>query len=85
MVTDIRLPVFEASKSWDVIVVGGGTAGAIAAISAARAGAQTLGGGAVGSMGGSGNNAPVTPLVGNASGGGNPHPGPPNELNRRFC
>ena len=29
-------------RTWDVIVVGGGTAGLIAGIAAARAGAQTL-------------------------------------------
>jgi hypothetical protein len=37
------MPVFQNGyKEWDVIVVGGGTAGVAAAISAARAGADTL-------------------------------------------
>ena len=85
MVTDIRLPVFEASKSWDVIVVGGGTAGAIAAIAAARAGAKTLVVEALGSLGGSGTNAQVTPLMRNASGGVNLNQGLTNELKRRLC
>ncbi|MER3554990.1 MAG: FAD-binding dehydrogenase, partial [Meiothermus sp.] len=65
------LPIKTESKRWDAIVVGGGTAGAIAAISATRAGAKTLVVEALGSLGGTGTNAQVTPLMRNVSSGVN--------------
>lgn len=51
--------------SYDVIVVGGGTAGAIAGIAAAREGAKTLIVEANGFLGGTATASLVTPLMGN--------------------
>ena len=72
------------SRSWDVIVAGGGTAGAIAGIAAARAGARALIVEALGSLGGTGTNAQVTPLMRNVSGGANLNRGLTDELKRRL-
>ena len=52
-------------EAWDVIVCGGGTAGAAAAISAARQGAKTLVVEQFGSLGGTQTNAWVTPMMPN--------------------
>jgi hypothetical protein len=54
---------------WDVIVCGGGTAGAAAAIAAGRQGAKTLVVEAFGSLGGTQTNAWVTPMMPNYIGG----------------
>jgi hypothetical protein len=54
---------------WDVVVCGGGTAGAAAAIAAARQGAKTLVIEQFGSLGGTQTNGWVTPLMPNYIGG----------------
>lgn len=54
-----------AETSFDVIVCGGGTAGAIAAIAAARSGAKTLVIEQFGSLGGTQSNGWVTPMMPN--------------------
>ncbi len=54
---------------WDVIVCGGGTAGAAAAIAAGRQGAKTLVIEQFGSLGGTQTNAWVTPMMPNYIGG----------------
>lgn len=79
------LTVIDAKQTWDVIVLGGGTAGAIAAIRAARAGAKTLVIEALGSLGGTGTNAQVTPLMRNVSSGVRLNQGLTNELKNRLC
>ncbi|CAM4351678.1 FAD-dependent oxidoreductase [Deinococcus marmoris] len=71
-------------QTWDVLVAGGGTAGAIAAIAAARAGARVLVVEALGSLGGTGTNAWVTPLMRNVSGGENLNRGLTDELKARM-
>lgn len=71
-------------RTWDVIVAGGGTAGAMAGIAAARAGAKVLVIEAFGSLGGTGTNAWVTPLMRNVSGGENNNRGLTDELKRRL-
>ena len=76
--------ILESKQTWDVIVLGGGTAGTIAAIKAARAGAKTLVVEALGSLGGSGTNAQVTPLMRNSSSGINLNQGITNELKTRL-
>ena len=80
----MSLVISEIQQSWDVIVVGGGTAGAIAGIAASRAGAKTLVVEALGSLGGSGTNAQVTPLMRNISSGQNLNRGITDELKRRL-
>jgi len=81
----LNLSIKTEPKRWDAIVVGGGTAGAIAAIAAARAGAKTLVVEALGSLGGTGTNAQVTPLMRNISSGRNLNQGLTNELKLRLC
>ncbi len=80
----MSLEVKSASRSWDVIVAGGGTAGAITGIAAARAGARVLIVEALGSLGGTGTNAQVTPLMRNVSAGENLNRGLTDELKRRL-
>ncbi|GGB52088.1 FAD-dependent oxidoreductase [Deinococcus soli (ex Cha et al. 2016)] len=71
-------------RDWDVIVAGGGTAGAIAGIAAARSGARTLVVEAQGSLGGTGTNAWVTPLMRNVADGQNLNRGLTEELKARL-
>ncbi len=78
------LNILDSKQTWDVIVLGGGTAGAIAAIKAVRAGAKTLVVEALGSLGGTGTNAQVTPLMRNSSSGINLNQGLTNELKNRL-
>lgn len=78
------LEIQDVPQTWDVIVVGGGTAGAIAGIAAARVGAKTLVVEALGSLGGSGTNAQVTPLMRNISSGKNLNRGITDELKQRL-
>jgi FAD dependent oxidoreductase len=80
----MTLEIQDVPQTWDVIVVGGGTAGAIAGIAAARAGAKTLVVEALGSLGGSGTNAQVTPLMRNVSSGKNLNRGITDELKQRL-
>lgn len=80
MTLSYRIP----NRSWDVIVAGGGTAGAMAGIAAARAGARVLVIEAFGSLGGTGTNAWVTPLMRNVSAGENLNRGLTDELKRRL-
>ncbi len=80
----MTLEIQNVPQTWDVIVVGGGTAGAIAGIAASRAGAKTLVVEALGSLGGSGTNAQVTPLMRNVSSGQNLNRGITDELKQRL-
>lgn len=57
--------IMSASRRFDVVVVGGGTAGSVAAIAAARAGASTLVIEQFGSLGGTQSNGWVTPMMPN--------------------
>jgi hypothetical protein len=79
------MKVSNVNQTWDVIVLGGGTAGAIAGIAAARAGAKTLVIEALGSLGGSGTNAQVTPLMRNVSSGISLNQGITEDLKTRLC
>ncbi|WP_092262430.1 FAD-dependent oxidoreductase [Deinococcus reticulitermitis] len=72
------------SRDWDVIVAGGGTAGAVAGIAAARSGARVLVVEAQGSLGGTGTNAWVTPLMRNVSAGENLNRGLTEEIKARL-
>lgn len=74
----------QLERDWDVVVAGGGTAGAIAGVAAARAGARVLVVEAQGSLGGTGTNAWVTPLMRNVSAGENLNRGLTDELKRRL-
>jgi hypothetical protein len=78
------LPYRTLDRSWDVLVAGGGTAGAMAGIAAARSGARVLVIEAFGSLGGTGTNAWVTPLMRNVSGGRNLNRGLTDELKARL-
>ncbi|MFC4637070.1 FAD-dependent oxidoreductase [Deinococcus hohokamensis] len=80
----MTLPYRTLERDWDVIVAGGGTAGAIAGIAAARTGARVLVVEAQGSLGGTGTNAWVTPLMRNVSGGVNLNLGLTEELKGRL-
>ncbi|GMA16496.1 FAD-dependent oxidoreductase [Deinococcus metallilatus] len=80
----MNLPYQTEPRTWDVIVAGGGTAGAIAGIAAARAGVRVLVVEALGSLGGTGTNAWVTPLMRNVSGGQNLNRGLTDELKVRL-
>lgn len=80
----MQLAIQHLSQTWDVIVAGGGTAGAIAGIAAARAGAKVLVIEAQGSLGGTGTNAWVTPLMRNVSAGENLNRGLTDELKARL-
>jgi hypothetical protein len=81
----MNLEINDFERAWDVIVIGGGTSGSIAAIAAARAGAQTLVIEQFGSLGGTGTNAQVTPLMRNVSSGVNLNQGITNDLKNRLC
>ena len=80
----MTLSYTTSQRTWDVIVAGGGTAGAMAGIAAARAGASVLVVEAQGSLGGTGTNAWVTPLMRNVSDGQNLNRGLTDELKRRL-
>ncbi|WP_278913997.1 FAD-dependent oxidoreductase [Deinococcus wulumuqiensis] len=80
----MTLPYRTLERDWDVVVAGGGTAGAIAGVAAARAGARVLVVEAQGSLGGTGTNAWVTPLMRNVSAGENLNRGLTDELKRRL-
>ncbi|WP_272976721.1 FAD-dependent oxidoreductase [Deinococcus geothermalis] len=80
----MTLPYRTEPRTWDVMVAGGGTAGAIAGVAAARAGARVLVVEALGSLGGTGTNAWVTPLMRNVSGGQNLNRGLTDELKARL-
>ncbi|MEF2277635.1 FAD-dependent oxidoreductase [Deinococcus sp. YIM 134068] len=80
----MTLPYRTEPRTWDVLVAGGGTAGAIAGIAAARAGARVLVVEAQGSLGGTGTNAWVTPLMRNVSAGRNLNRGLTDELKARL-
>ena len=67
--SSVGLPYRTLPQRWDVVVAGGGTAGAIAGVAAAREGARVLVTEAQGSLGGTGTNAWVTPLMKNVSAG----------------
>lgn len=60
----VTLPVVTYEKSYDVVVVGGGTAGVIAAIAAAESGKDVLIAERGYALGGSATMAQVTPLMG---------------------
>lgn len=70
----------EVLGSWDTVVVGGGTAGASAAISAAREGSRTLVVERYGSLGGSPVHALVTPMMDSRA----PHGRNLHEIERRL-
>ncbi|WP_019007924.1 FAD-dependent oxidoreductase [Deinococcus aquatilis] len=78
------LPYRTLERQWDVLVAGGGTAGTMAGIAAARSGASVLVIEAFGSLGGTGTNAWVTPLMRNVSGGRNLNRGLTDELKARL-
>ncbi|AWN21865.1 FAD-binding dehydrogenase [Deinococcus irradiatisoli] len=80
----MSLPYTTLPRRWDVLVAGGGTAGAIAGIAAAREGARVLVLESQGSLGGTGTNAWVTPLMRNVSGGVNLNRGLTDELKARL-
>ncbi|UBV43856.1 FAD-dependent oxidoreductase [Deinococcus taeanensis] len=80
----MTLTVRSVEREWDVLVAGGGTAGAIAGIAAARTGARVLIVEAQGSLGGTGTNAWVTPLMRNVSAGQNLNRGLTDELKARL-
>ena len=84
MAPELTLPYRLLPQRWDVLVAGGGTAGAIAAIAAAREGARVLVLESQGSLGGTGTNAWVTPLMKNVSGGVNLNRGLTDTLKARL-
>ncbi|MDR7416362.1 MAG: FAD-dependent oxidoreductase [Armatimonadota bacterium] len=77
-------PIVEVDRTWDVIVVGGGTAGAMAGIAAARMKARTLVVEAFGFLGGTATGALVTPMMRNTAGGANLNRGLTEELKARL-
>ncbi|MBE6763535.1 MAG: FAD-dependent oxidoreductase [Ruminococcaceae bacterium] len=64
MNSTVTLPVVQHSKHYDIVVVGGGTAGAVAAIAAAESGKDVLIVERGYALGGSATLAQVTPLMG---------------------
>lgn len=74
----------QTEASFDVIVCGGGTAGALAAIAAARQGANTLLIEEYGFLGGTATAALVTPWMRNAVDGNNLNQGLTDELKQRL-
>lgn len=71
-------------NSFDVIVAGGGSAGSVAAVAAARNGARTLLVEEYGFLGGSATAALVTPFMGNRAGGVNLNQGLTSEIKTRL-
>ncbi len=74
----------EVTARYDVIVAGGGTAGSVAAIAAARMGARTLLVEEQGFLGGTATGALVTPLMPNRLNGANLNRGITDEIKRRL-
>ena len=69
---------------WDVIVVGGGTAGSVTGIASARLGARTLVVEALGFLGGTATGALVTPFMRNVAGGKELNRGLTDEIKARL-
>ncbi len=74
----------EVNKNYDVIVVGGGTSGVIAAISAAKEGMKVLILEELSSLGGTQTNALVTPIMGARVNGATAHGSISYEINEMY-